>query len=227
MLLMICFESAGAHSGEPEYLLLTTPFGMLTVLDSARSWVRNMRVVPPLPAADTAVADRIAEGHQHLIVAGIAVVPHDPEVGPGDGETFDGLVRALRPGHPADERCPRRRAGRWRGSRRRCGYRLSIAGASGARRRRNRWRRHACLLLNPRGLRRKSVEDRPRQPTEVGQRRALICVAWLVAYRRAVEAGQFRSHAGVRSRGRLGLRGRTCARLGGRRGRDADPTRVR
>ena len=31
MLLMTCLDSAGAHRGEPEYLLFTTPFGMLTV----------------------------------------------------------------------------------------------------------------------------------------------------------------------------------------------------
>jgi hypothetical protein len=35
------FDSA-AHSGEPEYLLFTTPFGMLTVFDRARSFVRNI-----------------------------------------------------------------------------------------------------------------------------------------------------------------------------------------
>ena len=42
MLLMTCLDSAGAHSGEPEYLLFTTPFGMLTVFDRARSLVRNI-----------------------------------------------------------------------------------------------------------------------------------------------------------------------------------------
>jgi hypothetical protein len=41
MLLMICLERPGAHTGEPEYLLETTPFGTLIVLARARSWVLN------------------------------------------------------------------------------------------------------------------------------------------------------------------------------------------
>src|ERR1700682_2605823 len=41
MLLMICLERPGAHTGEPEYLLETTPFGTLVVWDRARSWLRN------------------------------------------------------------------------------------------------------------------------------------------------------------------------------------------
>ena len=64
------FDSAQPTRGEPEYLLFTTPFGMATVSVSERSEVRNMRVVPPLPAAHAAIADCVAEGHQHLVVRG-------------------------------------------------------------------------------------------------------------------------------------------------------------
>ncbi len=42
MLLTTCLDSAGAHSGEPEYWLFTTPFGIATVSASERSEVRNM-----------------------------------------------------------------------------------------------------------------------------------------------------------------------------------------
>ncbi len=41
MLLMICLEMPGRHTGEPEYRLPTTPSGTATVLASERSWVRN------------------------------------------------------------------------------------------------------------------------------------------------------------------------------------------
>ncbi len=41
VLLMICLERPGAHSGEPEYWLETTPLGTLMVLANAPSWVRN------------------------------------------------------------------------------------------------------------------------------------------------------------------------------------------
>jgi hypothetical protein len=40
VLLMICLERPGAHSGEPEYWLSTTPFGTLMVLERAPSWLR-------------------------------------------------------------------------------------------------------------------------------------------------------------------------------------------
>src|SRR5215208_1678652 len=41
VLLTICLETPGAQSGEPEYLLETTPFGTLIVLARAPSWLRN------------------------------------------------------------------------------------------------------------------------------------------------------------------------------------------
>ena len=41
MLLMICLEMPALHTGEPEYLLATTPSGTATVFDRAPSWLRN------------------------------------------------------------------------------------------------------------------------------------------------------------------------------------------
>src|SRR4051812_35402699 len=41
MVLTICLEMPGRHTGEPEYLLATTPLGTATVLASDRSWLRN------------------------------------------------------------------------------------------------------------------------------------------------------------------------------------------
>ena len=41
MLLMICLERPGAHTGEPEYLLETAPFGTEIVLAREPSWLRN------------------------------------------------------------------------------------------------------------------------------------------------------------------------------------------
>ena len=49
------------------------------------------------------------------MIGGIAVVPRNPEVSPGDPETLQGFVRAVRSGHPVDER---RRRPRDRGRRR-------------------------------------------------------------------------------------------------------------
>jgi hypothetical protein len=37
MVLTICLEMPGRHTGEPEYLLETAPLGTATVLDSERS----------------------------------------------------------------------------------------------------------------------------------------------------------------------------------------------
>src|SRR3954470_9104619 len=54
-------------------------------------------VVTPLITRGAAVAGGVAESHQDL--AG-SVVPHDPEVGSGDGEAFQCLVRAVRSGPP-------------------------------------------------------------------------------------------------------------------------------
>ncbi|MBM4487838.1 alpha/beta fold hydrolase [Rhodococcus hoagii] len=53
-------------------------------------------VAAPLVAVDTAVAHGVTEGHQHLPGP---VVPHDPEVGAGDAEAVDRVVRAARPRH--------------------------------------------------------------------------------------------------------------------------------
>ena len=41
MLLMICLEMPGRHTGDPEYRLPTTPSGTATVFDSDPSWLRN------------------------------------------------------------------------------------------------------------------------------------------------------------------------------------------
>ena len=41
MLLMICLEMPGRQTGEPEYLLPTTPSGTATVFDREPSWLRN------------------------------------------------------------------------------------------------------------------------------------------------------------------------------------------
>ena len=133
MVLMICLEMPGRHTGEPEYLLATTPLGTATVLDSERSWLRNSALYRHCLTGDAAVAVGVAEGHQHLVVGGIAVVPHDPEVGSGDGETLDGVVWAVGSGHPADDRGARR-TDRFR-RRRRVG--LSVRAACGVR----------CLLI--------------------------------------------------------------------------------
>src|ERR1700739_797855 len=78
-------------------------------------------VVPPFLAVNLAIAERVTKGHEGLSVPGITVVPDDPEVGAGDAETLEGLVRAVRPGHPVDERC---RCPSDRGRRRWCGCRL-------------------------------------------------------------------------------------------------------
>src|SRR3954468_6641863 len=67
----------------------------------------EQHVVPPLVALDGAVAERVAECHQDLMVGGIPVVPEDPEVGPRNTEAFESLIRAVGPGHPIDERCVR------------------------------------------------------------------------------------------------------------------------
>src|SRR5215212_5820373 len=42
MLLTTCLDNAGAHNGDPEYMLLTTPFGISTVCARERSLVRNI-----------------------------------------------------------------------------------------------------------------------------------------------------------------------------------------
>lgn len=49
-------------------------------------------VVAPLLAVHLAVAEGVTEGHQHLAVDGIAVVPGNPEVGAGDAETLQRFV---------------------------------------------------------------------------------------------------------------------------------------
>ena len=63
------------------------------------------------------------------MVGGIAVVPHDPEVGSGDGEALDGLVRAVRSGDPADDRGPDRVGGHRHGGGRRLGLRRELVGS--------------------------------------------------------------------------------------------------
>lgn len=63
----------------------------------------EQRVVSPLMAIDSAVAECVAEDHEHLTVGGIAVIPRNSEVGPGDAEAFQGLVGAVRSGHPLGE----------------------------------------------------------------------------------------------------------------------------
>ena len=182
------------------------------------------RVVSPLPAAHAAIADRVAEGHQHLIVPGIAVVPHDSEVGASDREPLDGVVGAL------SVRSPSRRAtfpaaGRAQGGA--GGWRRWRRGLSDGRcvrnRRRSGRRRHSRLLLHPSRLRHERVQDRPRQPAQVGQRRAVVGLAGPVADRRAADARQLRSRRGVRRRGRLGLRSSSCTRLRGSGRCDDDP----
>lgn len=65
----------------------------------------EQRVVSPLMAIDSAVAECVAEDHEHLTVGGIAVIPRNSEVGPGDAEAFQGLVGAVRSGHPLGEGC--------------------------------------------------------------------------------------------------------------------------
>src|SRR3954470_18698869 len=67
----------------------------------------EQHVVPPLVALDGAVAERVAECHQDLVVGGITVVPKYPKVGSRNTEAFESLIRAVRPGHPIDERCVR------------------------------------------------------------------------------------------------------------------------
>lgn len=57
----------------------------------------EQRVVSPLMAIDSAVAECVAEDHEHLTVGGIAVIPRNSEVGPGDAEAFQGLVGAVGP----------------------------------------------------------------------------------------------------------------------------------
>lgn len=42
----------------------------------------EQRVVSPLMAIDSAVAECVAEDHEHLTVGGIAVIPRNSEVGP-------------------------------------------------------------------------------------------------------------------------------------------------
>ena len=91
MLLMICLEMPTLHTGEPEYLSDGTPSGTGSVAQIV-VLAAEQRVVSPLVAVDAAVAECVAEGHQHLVVGGIAVVPHDPEVGPGDGERLRVLL---------------------------------------------------------------------------------------------------------------------------------------
>src|SRR6202012_5303992 len=75
-------------------------------------------VVPPLLAVHAAIAEGVAKGHKNLTIAGIAVVPRNSEVGPGDAEPFEGVIRAVRPGHVVDERGrstpDRGRRRRWR-----------------------------------------------------------------------------------------------------------------
>src|SRR5262249_16683503 len=79
------------------------------------------RVVTPLLAVHLAVAEGVAEGHQHLAIAGIAVIPGNSEVGSGDTEAFQGLIGAVRSGHPVDDRRRGTRdVRRWRGCRPRC-----------------------------------------------------------------------------------------------------------
>src|ERR1035441_7817117 len=89
------------------------------------------RVIPPLLAMDAAIAEGVAEGHQDLAVPGITVVPGNPEVCPGDAETFECSVGAVRTGHVVDQRrrspCDPGRRWRWHrvGLR---GYLVSIRG---------------------------------------------------------------------------------------------------
>src|ERR1700722_5509086 len=78
---------------------------------------------------DLAIAERVSEGHQNLAVGGIAVVPSDSKVSPGDAETLEGFVGAVRSGHPVDERCRSTRdlrGRRWRRFRLRSRLRLRL-----------------------------------------------------------------------------------------------------
>ena len=70
----------------------------------------EQHVVSPLLPVHLAIAEGVTEGHERLTVRAIAVVPDDSEVGSRDAETFEGFVRAVRPGDPVDERgrSPRR-----------------------------------------------------------------------------------------------------------------------
>src|SRR5271156_1685868 len=137
-------------------------------------------VVPPLLAAHSAIAEGVTEGHQNLSVAGIAVVPGDPEVGSRDTEPFEGAIRAVRSGHEVDERG--RGTGDPGGGRQWCRHGLrnrliSVrepwdgAGRSGP-------RRHRSLelrLLLGLGQGFKEGTEGLDQRTQFGQRGVLVC----------------------------------------------------
>ena len=109
MLLMICFGKPAARDRKGGELV-----GATTVLDSAPSRLRNSTLYRHCWPSHTAIAVGVAEGHQHLAAA---VVPHDAEVGAGDGEPVDGVVRALAvrsPSRRATCRAARRRGRGWR-----------------------------------------------------------------------------------------------------------------
>lgn len=186
-------------------------------------------VVPPLLAGDAAVTVGVTEGHQHLAVHRISVVPHDSEIGPGDREPLDRLVGAVRAGHPADDRRAGRRArgrlgrrsgGRlWRrGGRSRLGCVRDRLGATGVGRRDDR-----CPLPDLPGVRDQGLEDGQWQLSEPRQRSLVVGPHGLVTDG-PVERGELGRIGDLESLMCQGLRGRGRAFTGfGRcRGRHAD-----
>ena len=73
-----------------------------------RSALRNNVLDRHCWPADAAIAECIAEGQERLVVGGITVVPHDPEISPGDRKEIEGVIRAVGPAvyrsiYPTDE----------------------------------------------------------------------------------------------------------------------------
>ena len=182
----------------------------------------EQHVVSPLLTADTAVAVGVAECHQHLAVRGIAVVPHDPEVGTGDGEPVDGLVRAVRSGHPADERGPGWRRW-WCGGSGRAGpaCRSAPTANSPCPVRGRAQHRSACCSSRPGWGDTASSIARENWPSP-GQWGVVIGACRPVPRGRNVGAGQGGRRGAAGSRWRLGCRRSPGAGFGGRGRGDAD-----
>src|SRR5258705_5045898 len=91
----ISLEKFGSLIGEPLYMPRSCcmPAGTYNPLDSVVSELRNSVFIRQIPERGGAVAERVAECDQHLVlidrgsrIVRNSVVPHDPEIGAANAE---------------------------------------------------------------------------------------------------------------------------------------------
>jgi len=101
LLLRTCLERPGAHTGEPEYGLLGTPVGHVNPVRQVMvPGCGKGRCIANCWAVHGASSRRCPPNAiSTWRLAGSPVVPRNPEIRAGDTESFEGSVRAVRPGH--------------------------------------------------------------------------------------------------------------------------------